>query len=326
MYNPGILALIEPFKEESNMKQLALKLGWDGKSCCGNNKIWILWNRDVDVQVEEITDQLVTVKAKLFGSSSENNISIVYASCSRRLRQNLWDDIKTLAEGMPEGSLCEVAFYGNMFTWWNGRNGEQGVWKRLDICLVKNSWEAGFKTHVQYLSKSTFDHSPLLISIDCQVVVGKKPFTFLNVWADHEQFLGIVKKAWEGEVVGNAMYTFMTKLKRVKAELKKWNWEVFRNIFERVKEFERKVRELEGEVQNNPTEGNLMSYKKMQVEYQKYLVREERFWQQKSHKKWVVEGERNTKYFQGMVRERRRKQYIHKIKNEVGTGKKIRRG
>lgn len=32
--------------------------------------------------------------------------------------------------------------------------------------------------------------------------------------------------------------------------------------------------------------------------------------------KWVIEGEANTKYFHSIVKERKRKQVIHKIKNE----------
>ncbi|GER42505.1 1-deoxy-D-xylulose-5-phosphate synthase [Striga asiatica] len=40
---------------------------------------------------------------------------------------------------------------------------------------------------------------------------------------------------------------------------------------------------------------------------------EEDFWKQKAAVRWVAEGERNTRFFQGYVRQKRAKSYIHSI-------------
>ncbi|XP_031114556.1 uncharacterized protein LOC116018726 isoform X2 [Ipomoea triloba] len=311
----------------------------------------------MDVQMVEVKDQIITIKTKWIGVDSDIWISFVYANCNRKIREELWEGIKTLAEGnvgrgrwavmgdfncilnpeekkggleydmrkskefqqcINETELRDVAFYGNTFTWWNGRNGEQAIWKRLDRCLVNECWENEFSTYVQHLSKSTSDHSPLLIKLEPHKQFGRKPFTFLNVWCDHEQFQEVVRRTWEEKVQGNAMYTFMIKLKRLRAVLKKWNWEVFGDIFAKIKKLEGRVMEVEGEMQDCYTEENVIKYRRAQAKLQKQIVVEEKFWQQKSHSNWVVEGERNTKYFHGIVRERRKKQYIHKIKNEEG--------
>ncbi|GER43892.1 hypothetical protein STAS_20766, partial [Striga asiatica] len=49
------------------------------------------------------------------------------------------------------------------------------------------------------------------------------------------------------------------------------------------------------------------------AEYQLRLLMEEEFWKQKAAVRWVAEGERNTRFFQGYVRQKRAKSYIHSI-------------
>lgn len=65
--------------------------------------------------------------------------------------------------------LREVSYYGNTFTWWNGRRGSQAVWKRLDRAFMNEGWENAIKSHIQHLSKATSDHSPLVMEIEPQI-------------------------------------------------------------------------------------------------------------------------------------------------------------
>ena len=46
------------------------------------------------------------------------------------------------------------------------------------------------------------------------------PFKFLNVWADREDFLDIVKSAWESPIRGTPIYSFTAKLRLLKHSLK----------------------------------------------------------------------------------------------------------
>ncbi|XP_019157169.1 PREDICTED: uncharacterized protein LOC109153759 [Ipomoea nil] len=356
LHKPRVVCILEPFRETDKIKELAFKIGWGGNRCAGNENIWILWDSGTKVQVENMSEQMITIKMEMAEFNTDAFISFVYASCNRRLRQELWENIGRIAEDYEENmwavmgdfncilrpeekrggnaydlnksrefqvcldhaELREVNFYGNNFTWWNGRSGDQAIWVRLDRCVVNDKWETAAQTHVHHLSKSTSDHSPLLVAIEPHIRIGRKQFSFLNVWCEHEQFLGIVKKVWSEEVVGNSMYRFATKLKKTKRVLKNWNWEVFGNIFEKVKLLEERVRVCEEVLQGCVSEGNMLEYKKAQAELQKQVRIEEGFWQQKAHSQWVVDGERNSKYFHGIVRERRRKQFIHKIRGDGG--------
>ncbi|XP_031095329.1 uncharacterized protein LOC115999629 [Ipomoea triloba] len=297
-------------RDECHRKDVSMSIGWEVCRSAGNDKIWVFWSNEVIVNVVEVSEQVITLRVQSPELEKEMLVSCVYASCNGRVRKELWGQLETMAEGMgnhrwacfgdfncilnidekkgglpynitksrdfqecvDRADLREVTSYGGPFSWWNGRQGEQAVWKKLDRCMVNAEWDENLKTHNQYLSKASSDHSPMVLTVEPQIKFGKKPFRYLNVWSEHEQFIGVVRRGGE----------------------------------------------VEAEVQNEPSEQNLIRYKKVQAEYQRALAVEEKFWQQKSHVRWVVEGEKNTKYYHGLVKERRRKQVIHKIKREEG--------
>ena len=59
---------------------------------------------------------------------------------------------------------------------------------------------------------------------------GLKPFKSLDVWQSDNRFLEFVRVEWTNyEVQGGGMYIFKEKLKKLKADLKVWNKEVFGN-------------------------------------------------------------------------------------------------
>ncbi|XP_019168334.1 PREDICTED: uncharacterized protein LOC109164037 [Ipomoea nil] len=216
--------------------------------------------------------------------------------------------------------LIDVTFYGSCFTWWNGRRKEAAIWMRLDRCLYTSVWDAIFKTSVRHLSKATSDHSPLLISCDllsAQVV--PKHFIFLNVWAKHGDFQRVVRDNWLAPVSGAPMYVLATKLNRLAKALSVWSKEVFGNIFARLKEYEDRVQALERALQQHPDDDHvLLEYKEGVALLQKQVMIEEEFWQQKARITEVQEGERNSHYFHSLVKERRRKLFIHRVRDDTG--------
>jgi hypothetical protein len=46
------------------------------------------------------------------------------------------------------------------------------------------------------------------------------PFKFLNIWADREEFMDIVRVVWQNQISGNPMYCFTTKLRLLKIALR----------------------------------------------------------------------------------------------------------
>lgn len=50
------------------------------------------------------------------------------------------------------------------------------------------------------------------------------------MWAEHEDFLKVVKAAWERPVRGDPFFRVVQKLKPMKVSFKKWNIEVFGRV------------------------------------------------------------------------------------------------
>lgn len=58
----------------------------------------------------------------------------------------------------------------------------------------------------------------------------------------HKDFFANIQGWWDIQIKGTAMYRVFTKLQGLKAHLKKWNKEHFRNINERKVMLQKKIR------------------------------------------------------------------------------------
>lgn len=64
---------------------------------------------------------------------------------------------------------------------------------------------------------------------------------------------------------------------------------------------------------NGPTPEKRSELHRLSAEYMLRLKMEEDFWKQKEAVRWVAEGERSTKFFQGWVKQKKVKARIHRI-------------
>ncbi|OIT07895.1 hypothetical protein A4A49_63152, partial [Nicotiana attenuata] len=143
-------------------------------------------------------------------------------------------------------------------------------------------------------------------------------FKFLNCWTENATFLPLVQEVWNKQVCGNPIWIFHQKIKALCAALSKWSRQEYGNIFSRAKEFEEKVRKAEEiSAQSNKESDRIVAHE-LTAQYVKYLKTEEAILKQKTQLQWFKEGDANSKYFHSLIRGRRRKLYIHKIKNEDG--------
>ncbi|XP_042056302.1 uncharacterized protein LOC121800876 [Salvia splendens] len=151
------------------------------------------------------------------------------------------------------------------------------TFERLDRVLLGEGWANIFEsTRVTNLPRILSDHCPLLDD------TGTK-----------------------------GMINVQLKLSRLKRSLKIWNRVVFGNIFERLKKV--KWKEASERYEQNPSPDMQGEMNRATVKFLLRLKMEEDFWGQKAALKWVAEGERNTRFFQGWVKQKRTKSRIHMI-------------
>jgi predicted ATPase len=88
-------------------------------------------------------------------------------------------------------------------------------------------------------------------SLCCWIVVHiekeKRHFKFENMWLKSDGFVEQVQRWWESyDFQGLPSYVLAKKLKALKADLKKWNEEVFSDVGKKKEELVEGIKELEG--------------------------------------------------------------------------------
>ncbi|XP_020683867.2 uncharacterized protein LOC110100619 [Dendrobium catenatum] len=216
-------------------------------------------------------------------------------------------------------NLIDIGFSSNNFTW--NRAGQS---QRLDRVLFNNDWVNVFNaTKVVHLSRTLFDHSPLLINVNLNSASSNSHFRFQNMWLAHDSFINVIQNNWSAPVFPDdsiyGMRRLWAKLKRLKVVLNWWNKNVFKNIFSNIKEAEEKINVLEAYCQNDPTYVNFAVLKEAKLVLTNLQCQEETYWKQKAAIKFLAEGDNNTSYFHALVNKKRAIYDIYKIDRGDGT-------
>ncbi|CAN1131813.1 Putative ribonuclease H protein At1g65750 [Linum perenne] len=104
-------------------------------------------------------------------------------------------------------------------------------------------------------------------------------------------------------------------LENLTSRLKKWNKEVFGNIFKRKQRLVDQLRSAEACSISNPSDANRAAEEAIRAKLELTLWQEEALWIQKSRAKWVVEGDRNTHFFHMSALKRRAFNRIKRLKD-----------
>ncbi|KAL0928209.1 hypothetical protein M5K25_000081 [Dendrobium thyrsiflorum] len=345
-----ILVLMEPMISIDNLDRTATRLGFTMSFANCSNKIWIMWNSNITLNIIADFQQVVHVQISCFNFLC--HASFVYALCTRTGRLPLWEQLKDFATivtgpwcvggdfnvitnalerrgGNPPNinamnDFSSLIFYCNLhdigvagggsFTW-----NRALIWQRLDRILFNNNWIVDFNmTKVEHLSRTISDHAPLLLSVNTfKNQSSPTAFRFQNMWLLHDDFMNIVKRNWVAPVFSNnnvsGMSRLWSKLSRLKQVLRWWNKNTFKNIFSNIKEAECLVVDLDNIYMNNPNSTNLSNLNDAKTKLFQLQNQEEIYWRQKSSIKFMLEGDKNTKYFHAMTKKNRIRNYISKI-------------
>ncbi|GAV60803.1 Exo_endo_phos domain-containing protein, partial [Cephalotus follicularis] len=213
----SLLALLETRLRESNVFQVAKSIRRQWNFCSNHGaslpgRIVVMWDP----------------------AHIEVNVSFIYALCDSRARKQLWKDIIFCANrfkrtpwtllgdfnvtrfshehnnscrvtkamedfnyAIRSAELDDLKSTGLKFTWNNMRSGTAVISKKLDRALGNWQWFKVFAdSYAHTYNPGISDHSPLSIQLMQQVQSSGRPFKFLNFWADHSDFLNIVRHEW----------------------------------------------------------------------------------------------------------------------------------
>ncbi|GAV80189.1 Exo_endo_phos domain-containing protein [Cephalotus follicularis] len=279
-------------------------------------------------------------------------VSFVYGLCDSRDRKLLWDDISFCARSFKKSpwtllgdfnvsrfshehsksyrvtkamkdfnntitsaELEDLKSTGLNFTWSNMRSGTASISKKLDRVMGNCLWFQCFgnayaHTHNARLS----DHSPISIHLMQQGHFGR-PFKFLNFWADHPDFLDIVRQEWVKSYEGSLLSNIPQKLKNLKGPLKRLST---RPDFA-TEDLRQKLSKVQMDMDERPEDVELKSQNsRLRKELAVSARKEEAFFKQKSRVHWLKEGDSSTAFFHRAVKMRQSKiTLLRSIMNQV---------
>lgn len=120
------------------------------------------------------------------------------------------------------------------------------IYCHIDRALINNNWLFALSwQHPQSLGRSLSDHCPITLENNVKDW-GPKLFRFINAWHSHSKFRHFVKEKWRSyKVEGWGSFILKEKFKRLKADLKAWNKEVFDTLDKKIEKRIQEIQELD---------------------------------------------------------------------------------
>lgn len=162
---------------------------------------------------------------------------------------------------------------------------------------------------IRHLQRLISDHAPLLVCL-AQPAPYRSKFVFQKMWMEHNDFRGVVEQIWSQPVSGAPSLVVDEKLRRLKAKLKVWNWEEFGDLKEKIIQLQNRVMQLEEKIQYRPTQTDEEEFENCSRELRQAVNWEAELVYQKTRAKWIQDGDRNTKFFHAVIRDKMRQNAI----------------
>ena len=212
--------------------------------------------------------------------------------------------------------LCDLTTIGQGYTWINNREDEDPVMERLDRAFAMVEWVNMYPLYsLRNLPIIHSDHGPILLDLKVCGPFRKRPFKFEHMWITHPTCHDLIKKLWSFSSHGSRAAQLRKKLSNVRKNTLEWNRVVFVRVETEIKEKQAHLQILQNSICSVE---HAKAEKNLRMEIKDLLDREELMWAQKARTKWFLYGDRNIKYFQTMVKQRRARSRILQLKNGQG--------
>lgn len=213
--------------------------------------------------------------------------------------------------------LTDIQYTGARYTWNNGR-----IWSKIDRAMCNQRWLVeGAYAMANFLPPGCVsDHSPCVVSLFDVQRSPKTCFMFFNMWANHEEFLDLVKQVWENEVDGTKQFGLRRKLKLLKSCLRGLNRQKFSHIVERARVARKELKKQQILLHDNPTDSPLLkSVKKLQFQAANLIEAERKFCIQKTKVDFLLNGDKGTKLFHSLIKRNLKRNFIASLTKKDGT-------
>ncbi|KAJ0725658.1 putative endonuclease/exonuclease/phosphatase [Helianthus annuus] len=306
-------------------------------NCCDKGtRIMVGWDvNEVDVMTLAQTDQVIHTQIVFKMDGKSVFCSFVYADNHYKVRRDLWQNLcvhhsfvhdkpwvimgdfnaslfhedvlqgaSALSIGSREFKECvdrvgvfDVNSNGLHFTWSNKQK-KGAIFKKLDRILGNIHLVDSFPMAAAfYLPYRLSDHSPCILKLPSITREKPKPFKFVNLVADKNDFLDEVKRVWCNDISGHKMFQVVKKLKNLKSPMRKLLFKLG-NVHEKVKIARKELDDCQRAIDVNPDNDMFLDqHGVLLAKYKEAVYDEGVFLQQKAKVEWLNLGDSNSKYF-----------------------------
>ncbi|WJX55720.1 hypothetical protein P8452_41455 [Trifolium repens] len=316
--------------------------------------IAVAWKKDnINVTLCSKKLQFMHLKVHLTGGR-DWYFTAVYASPNEDNRRVLWEDLKNIADRMQDSwmlagdfndimcmtekkggapvsirrcnnfreqvnacQLMDLGSVGAKFTWRGPiYHGGQRIYERLDRALSNDKWRIHFpEGFVKVLPRIEFsDHHPILIEpLGKQHIVAPRQFRFESAWLLEDSFHETLRRSWKKEM------TVASNLGNIQQEFRRWKLYSIDQVVKKKREILARLGGIQIRLHNGSRRNGLYQLeRRLQIELSEILKKEELMWFQRSRTKWLIDGDRNTRYYHLKTVSRRRRNNVIMLRDDHG--------
>ena len=172
---------------------------------------------------------------------------------------------------------------------------------------------------VCYANPQTSDHTPIILTLTRQNQKESKPFRFLNYLCEHQDFLKVVREAWQTTTKGTGLQKLWYKMKNVKIGLKQLHTKEFSGINDKIKEWEGNLYNIQTAMQTSPMADELhQREQEATIQVRRWRKVEDMTLLQNARINKMRNGDENTAYFHATIKERRASITIYELQDAEG--------
>ncbi|XP_061356470.1 uncharacterized protein LOC133300904 [Gastrolobium bilobum] len=258
--------------------------------------IWVMWNKEeVKISLLATHVQLIHVNLTWVVNNREEVATFVYGSPRRTGRRLLWDELKKIRLGVdkPWIALGDFNAMSHHHEKQGGNDACQGSMNEFNDYLASCGLsDIGFKG-----PSFTWKHGRLLERLDRAV-------SDMNWVISFPQRCWLHETTWE---VGSSNF---------QQEATSWHETTFRETVHRKHRLLARLQGIDAELNTSHNSALEGLYNSMWSKFNNIYIQEEITWFQQSRCKWIMDGDRNTKFYHASTVARRRNNKILALKDE----------